>query len=331
MQRYTHSQRRLLAVTVDAAINNGNSGGPAFIDGRMVGVAFQSLVDAENIGELVPMPLVRMFLDAVERGMPTAVPGLGIHTQNLENPGLRRRLALPEGQTGVLVTRVAHGSSAHGWLEPGDVLSGIDGMTIANNGTVQYRGRYRTRFSVALGEHHLGDQLGVRVWRGGQPIERVLTLEPKVELVPRSEYGVEPTWFVYGGLVFQRLTRNFLTTWDRWWNNAPTEFLNEYYIGGRTEERQEIVVLTQVLADDINVGYAPLYDEAVLTVNGVPPRDMAHFVTLVEGSTTIVEIVTTRKGVAVFDPAEVAAATPRILERYRIPRDRSAHLPPSRR
>ncbi|MEN0064835.1 MAG: serine protease [Myxococcota bacterium] len=327
VQRYTHSQRRLLAVTVDAAINNGNSGGPAFIDGRMVGVAFQSLADAENIGELVPMPLVRLFLDAVEQGRQPAIPGLGIYTQNLENPELRRRRGLPEGQSGVLITKVAYGSSADGVLQADDVLVGIDGLAIANNGTVQYRGRYRTRFSVVLGEHHLGDALAVTVWRDGQARQETVTLRPRVDLVPRSVYGVEPTWFIYGGLVFQRLTRNFLTTWDRWWNNAPTEFLNEYYIGTRTGQRQEIVVLTQILADDINVGYAPLYDEAVLSVNGTLPRDMAHFVELVDSATDVVEIVTTRRGVAVFDPSEVAKAMPRILERYRIPRDRSAHLP----
>lgn len=332
VQRYTHSQRRLLAVTVDAAINNGNSGGPAFIGQKMVGIAFQSLVDAENIGELVPMPLVRQFLEAVQHARPVQVPGLGIHTQNLENPELRRAKRLAEDQSGVLVTKVSYGSSAYGVIEPGDVLLGVDGLRIANNGTVQYRGRYRTRFSVVLCERHLGERMPVRLWRDGGALGREVTLRSKVDLVPRTEYGVEPTWFVYGGLVFQRLTRNFLTTWDRWWNNAPTEFLNAYYIGERTEERQEVVVLSQILADDINVGYAPLYDEAVLTVNGVAPRDMAHFVELVDRAASLVEIVTTRRGVAVLDPVRVAEAAPRILARYRIPRDRSAHLPkpPSR-
>jgi hypothetical protein len=37
------------------------------------------------------------------------------------------------------------------------------------------------------------------------------------------------TAFVYGGLVFQTLTRDYLTTWDKWWNKAPG-FLNYYYL-----------------------------------------------------------------------------------------------------
>ena len=58
VQRYSHSQRQLLAVTVDAAINKGNSGGPVFKDGKIAGIAFQKLSGADNIGEMVPAPVI---------------------------------------------------------------------------------------------------------------------------------------------------------------------------------------------------------------------------------------------------------------------------------
>jgi hypothetical protein len=61
---------------------------------------------------------------------------------------------------------------------------------------------------------------------------------------------------VWGGLVFQPLTRDYLTTWEEWWNKAPKEFLNFYYLGRRAPERHEVVVLTQIFADQINTGYA---------------------------------------------------------------------------
>src|SRR5262245_28939510 len=65
VQRYSHSQRHLLAVTVDAAINAGNSGGPVFGNNKVVGIAFQKLTRVDNIGESVPTPINRAVPDRV--------------------------------------------------------------------------------------------------------------------------------------------------------------------------------------------------------------------------------------------------------------------------
>jgi len=97
-------------------------------------------------------------------------------------------------------------------------------------------------------------------------------------------------------------------------------------MGHRTADRHEVVILTQILADEINVGYGHLYNEAVATVNGAAPRDMEDFVARVAAADGLVEIVTTSGGLIMLDAGEVAAAMPRILERYRIPRDRSPGL-----
>ena len=57
MSEYVHGASELLAIQIDAAINSGNSGGPAFNSaGLCVGIAFQSLKDgdSENIGYVIP-------------------------------------------------------------------------------------------------------------------------------------------------------------------------------------------------------------------------------------------------------------------------------------
>ena len=327
VQRYSHSQRNLLAVTVDAAINEGNSGGPVFKDGKIAGIAFQKLVGAENIGEMVPAPVIRTFLAGVAADKPPAIPGMGITVQNLENPLLRRQVGLRAGQSGVVVVAVEHGGSAWNVLRPRDALLAIDGLPIANNGTVRYADRYRTRYDVVLGHYFVGDQLALDILRDGRPMRVELTLEPLHHLVPRSRYDVQPSYFVYGGLVFQPLTRDFLATWDKWWNKAPKEFLSYYYAGMRTAERQEIVVLSQVLGDEITVGYDDLHNEAVEAVDGVTPRNMIDFVTRLEQARGVVEIRTSGPGVIMLDTEDIRAARERILARYHIRRDRSADLP----
>ena len=51
-------------------INSGNSGGPAFnAAGLCIGIAFQSLKsdEAENIGYIIPQPVINHFITDYER------------------------------------------------------------------------------------------------------------------------------------------------------------------------------------------------------------------------------------------------------------------------
>jgi S1-C subfamily serine protease len=68
VQPYSHSLKIALAVTVDAAINSGNSGGPVMNQkGELVGIAFQALEGAEAIGHIVPPVVIKHFLHGIER------------------------------------------------------------------------------------------------------------------------------------------------------------------------------------------------------------------------------------------------------------------------
>lgn len=327
VQRYEHSQRHLLAVTVDAAINEGNSGGPVFARGKVVGIAFQALPDAENIGEMVPAPILARFLAGVQQNKDAQVPGIGITTQPLENPALRAHLGMQAAHSGVLVTAVQFGSSAWGNFHVGDVLMELDGLRIADNGTVRYRGRYRCQFDAVIGDHHCGDLVRAKVLRAGKVVTLRMTMQPMAWLVPRIEFDRRPMWFLYGGLVFQRLTAEFLRIWgEHWWDKAPKELLHLYYSGLRREEQQEVVVLAHVLADAVNVGYEPFANDVVATVNGTRPVDMHDFVARMDAARGEVVIKLTSGSTVLLDSKAAKLAMPRILKQYHVPGDRSPDL-----
>ena len=310
-------------MTVDAAINDGNSGGPVYHGDEVVGIAFQSLEDAENIGEMVPAPVIAAFLKGIELKKSTSVPGLGAVVQNLENPALRRRLKLDGETGGVLINEVWFGNSAWGVFEVGDVLLEIDGLPVAANGTVQYQGMFRCQFDVVFGERYVGDVLDVVVYRGGSRRTLPLELRPMTWLVPRNAYDTRPDWFLFGGLVISALSKDFLKAWgDEWWNKAPTHLVHAYYHGARTEECQEMVVISQVLADEVNVGYEGSMYEIMASCNGERPRTLRHAQELLRpASADSATILTESKLVLHFDAGEAISANERIIERYRVPSD----------
>ncbi|HEX6811523.1 MAG TPA: hypothetical protein VF384_07860, partial [Planctomycetota bacterium] len=285
------------------------------------------LPEAENVGEMVPAPILARFLDAAKHKKDTGVPGLGITTQPLENQALRRHLGMRPRDSGVLITAVQYGSSAWGHLQAGDVLMQIGGLRIADNGTVRYRGRYRCQFDAVVGDHHVGDQLSAHILRNGVETGVRMTMRPMAWLVPRTEFDRRPMWFLFGGLVFQRLTAEFLRIWgDQWWDKSPKELLHLFYSGLRRPEQQEVVVLAQVLADAINVGYEAFHNDVVDTVNGRKPVDMCDFVARLDAAKGEVVIKLTSGATVLLDAEEARAAQPRILSRYHVPGDRSPDL-----
>lgn len=332
MVQYAQRQRRLLAVQIDAAINSGNSGGPVLKDGKLVGIALQTLDDAETIGYIVPTPVVLHFLTDVERGVDDGFPSLGILSQPLESDAHRRQLRLPETcQDGVLVARVAHGSSAAGVLRVGDVILDIDGITVHADGSVPFRNGEQLTLDYAITRRHVGESVNVRVWRDGGALDCVVRLRDPAQLVVEDRYDVRPSYYVIGGLLLVPLTRDYLKTWgDNWWSRAPRELMALYERGLPTPERIEPVVLQKVLAHTVNQGYHEWESLLIETVQGQPVQSLSHLVAVVEASREeFLRLVTDDGRTLVLDRAEAIASNPEILARYAVPRDRSDDLPPA--
>ncbi len=331
-QTYVHSSVPLIAVQIDAAINPGNSGGPAIVDGRIVGVAMQGVPQADNIGYIVPKPVIEHFFTDIENGRLDGIPSLGIVPQVMENPDMRRHYGMEEEQTGVLVTKVAYGSSVDGILEPEDVLLSIQGQLIADDGTVEFRPKERTSFSYFVQQNQVGDTIEMEILRNGEPMTLDITLKHPMQrdwLIPMEMYDVLPTYYIYGGVVFVPLTKNLMRMWGpNWFNAAPKEFVVQLQNNVVTEDKDEHVIALRVLAADVNQGYHTESNWFIESVDGEKVRNLQHLIELIEAGegNEYVEFRNPGGKRMILDREKVKQEEEAILAIYRIPQDRSDDL-----
>jgi S1-C subfamily serine protease len=331
---YAHSSEYFLAVQIDAAINPGNSGGPVLADGRIVGVVMQMYKSADNIGYMVPMPIIRHFFRDIEDGRYDGFPTIGLVFQKMESPSMKRKYGLSEDQTGVFVRHIFSDSPAEGLIQLEDVILAIDGHPVADNGTVEFRPKERTSFTHYLDLHQVGERIRIDLQRDSEIKTVTFTLNKRrndFRLVPKEQYDKLPRYFIYGGIVFSPLTKNLIKSWGSNWQMRAPNHLVTKLSEWPTEEKKEVVVALQVLASDVNKGYHDVAREVVEEVNGKHFRDFDEFYGLVMSSREPFLVFRTEDDfLIVIDRKKALESHAGILGTYRIDSDRSDDLKDSK-
>ncbi len=158
----------------DAAINSGNSGGPAFDStGAVIGIASAKYAASgvEGIGFCIPIEEAMVIArDLVEYGYVTGRPLFGItvsdspgYIVSTDEYGRRVRIEVPYGAFVELVSDNSAASRAG--LKKGDIIVKMDGVEIAG-GTdlINKKNRY-----------HAGDTVTLEVYRGKSTIALEIT------------------------------------------------------------------------------------------------------------------------------------------------------------
>lgn len=264
-----------LTIQIDAAINPGNSGGPVLQKGRVVGVAFQGFSGdvAQNVGYMIPTPVIRRFLEDIKDGTYDRYMDLSMSVFNTLNPAMRKALHLPNDDRGVLVSNVASAGVCHGFVLPGDVVIAIDGLPVASDGTVELEGE-RVQMTEVAERKFRGDSVRLALLRQGEKMDVTVPLNQAWPFsMQANQFDVQPTYVLFGGLLFQPLSRNLLSS-VQFQNPRLTYFFEAFVPRELYKEHPEVVILTGILADPINTYLSEFKEGIVEEVNDSPVRTL---------------------------------------------------------
>ena len=317
---YTLTERKFLIGQTDAAINSGNSGGPVVSKGKVAGVAFAGLNSADNIGYFIPVNILNNFLEDIKDGKYDGAPFLGIDWSELESPSHRRMLGIEDKTGGILIKKVFKNSPFEGVLQKNDVLMKLDNYIIEYDGTVEFRKNEKTDFIYVNQQKKYGDSLSYEIIRDKKTKTGQVKLNKKdIEYTVVTEVTIEtpPSYMVYGGLLFEPLTSNYMA--------GVVEKLGSVYDKEELyKDYKQLVVLVRVLPFDVNLGYTDAEHEIIVKVNGEKYKDFKDFAQKVKNVKSGFIIFENDKGdEIVLDVKEVEEQREELMQNYNISSDMS--------
>ena len=327
---YAFSGYPNLVCQIDAAINPGASGGPAIVNGRVAGLNFQGIGGADNIGYIIPTPVIESFLKDIEDGKVNGVPEIAFVTQPTENPQLRQRYGLDEKDGGVLITSLSGFEKEKGLLKVGDVVISMDGQLVGNDNTVRFATADRIDSNILIARRQVGESLPLTIIREGKKMDINYPLTYTLKdsrIVPGHQSNLTPDYEVIGGLVVVEVNEDLM----RGWKFVPPSIDMQRYEYRRTgsAETDRILMVVSVLPDEINLGYEQTRFGVLKTVNSAPVSNLKQVREQMNkpGSDYIVLGFAPHDSQITFSRKSLAERMPAIAERYGIKSQKQAEVP----
>jgi S1-C subfamily serine protease len=268
-----------LRIQVDAALNFGNSGGPAITDGKLVGLVFSLIQNAQNIGYVIPVEEIRLFLADIADGVYDGKPQMNELVQTVENEALRRKLRLPKGINGIMVAEPYRNTPDYP-LKEWDVITEIGNTPVDADGKVAVRYDLRVSASYLVQKFARNGILPLTVFRNGQVLKVSLPVESQRELLIPYLLNASPRYLIIGPLVFAQTTQEYL---DRLGNQRPASFgphssplITRRYDKPAFSGEELIVVASPMFPHRITNGYDDANRAVLSEVNGVQVKNLRH-------------------------------------------------------
>lgn len=314
-----------LRIQIDAAVNPGNSGGPALVDGKMIGLVFSMLAGGQNIGYIIPNEEIEMFLTDVADGKYDGKPRVLDVFQTLENQALRAKLGVDKKVKGMVVRAPAKRDEAYP-LEEWDVVTHIGDYAIDNEAQVKLRENLRVAFYYVFPKIVKENSVPLTVLRGKETLQVTLPLGGNDQRVVSELRGRYPRWFLHGPLVFAPAYLEAISTYfqgNPGLSQRDTLLLQRRMDGQAFPGEELVVVTTPLLKHRITRGYGEVIGQVVGDVNGTPVKNLNHLVELLrdcQDEFVTIRFAETSSETLVFRNNELRASTTEIMSDFGIPR-----------
>ena len=314
-----------LRIQIDAAINHGNSGGPAVVDGKMIGIAYSRLGGStQNIGYILPCEEIELFLNGLAQGHYDCKPGMSDECEVLGNPTLHAFLKLASSVNGIVVTKPA-GATADYPLKKWDVITKIGDTPVDDQGMVNLNHNLRVYFKYLIQKLARDGTVPLTILRAGKEMRIQLPVAANEPRLISDLNGAYPSYFVYGPLVFSSATSQFVDGLMAGNMGASRMVLLDLTgsplaarMGDKPafEGEQLVVVSSPFFPHKLAKGFANPIAQVVKTVNGIPIQNLKHLAEVLRDSRDefiTLEFVGRAAPILVFPRTEMSAATDSIL------------------
>lgn len=268
-----------LRIQVDAALNPGNSGGPALIGNSITGLVYSGIREADNIGYLINAKEIQRFLDDIEDGNYDGKPNIFDSLQTLENESLRAKLGLTAEQTGIMVKSPYQDGGEYP-LKPWDVICKVGDYTVDNKGQVKVRDDLRLMFHYFIPELVVDGKVPVTVYRDAKEVQVEVPVMPYRDLVLRELKGAYPRHFIFGPAVFTVASRDVVQGLGTKGLSLMSQ-MNSVIISrnqSKPEFPGEEIVLLRLLPHRITKGYDTIPFGVVTHVNDEQVKNLKDLV-----------------------------------------------------
>ncbi|MBQ8926656.1 MAG: trypsin-like peptidase domain-containing protein [Oscillospiraceae bacterium] len=166
------NEKEMTLIQTDAAINQGNSGGPLLnAYGQVIGINSAKMsssygsASVEGLGFAIPISDAKEIIESlINNGYVTGRPQLGITGVDVTESDAER-FSVPQG---VYVYNVTSGSAAdEAGLRQGDVITAIEGTEITTT----------EQLNEVKNQYNAGDTIELTVYRAGETLTLPLTLQ----------------------------------------------------------------------------------------------------------------------------------------------------------